>query len=112
MGSTNIQQLALWGSYVGVFYKNKLLFEKVDNGAAVKEIFEKGKILRGYTFKKTIDMLSAGGLWGRTCSTKVDGKETANQKTGLNIVVLNENYEVVESVDFNTYSTCERVILK
>jgi Family of unknown function (DUF6311)/Interleukin-like EMT inducer len=112
MGSVNIQQLSLYGSYMGVFYKNKLLFEKVDNGAAVKEVFDKGKILRGYTFKKTIDMLSAGGYWGRTCSTKIEGKEAANQKTGLNIVVLNENYEVVESVDFNTYSTCERVILK
>jgi hypothetical protein len=112
MGSSNIQQLALFGSYMGVFYKNKLLFEKVDNGAAVKETFEKGKILGGYTFMKTIDMLSAGGLWGRTCSTKIDGKEMANQKIGLNIVVLNEKYEVVESVDFNTYSTCDRVILK
>jgi Family of unknown function (DUF6311) len=112
MGSFNIQQLALFGSYVGVFYKNKILFEKMDNKGAVKETFEKGKILRGYTFKKTLDILSAGGLWGRTCSSKIEGKETANQKTGLNIVVLNDNYEVVESVDFNTYMTCERVILK
>ena len=112
MGSENIAQLGHYGSYIGIYYKNKLLFEKVDNKGAVQEVFEKGEILRGYLLKKNIELYSAGATWGRTSSMKVDGKEYSPNKIGLNFVALNDSFEVVEMARFNTFDGCERVIFK
>ena len=112
MGSENIVQLGHYGSYIGIYYKNKLLFEKVDNKGAVQEAFKKGQILRGYALKKDIELYSAGATWGRTSSIKIDGKEYSPNKIGLNFVVLNEAFEVVETARFNTFDGCERVIFR
>ena len=112
MGSENIAQLGHYGSYIGIYYKNKLLFEKVDNMGAVQEVFKKGQILRGYALKKDLELYSAGATWGRTSSIKIDGKDYSPNKIGLNFVVLNEAFEVVETARFNTFDGCERVILK
>ena len=124
MGSENIAQLGHYGSYIGVYYKNKLLFEKVDNKGAVQETFKKEPMsLRdtnvternvadswGFVLKKDIELYSAGATWGRTSSIKIDGKEYSPNKIGLNFVVLNQAFEVVETARFNTFDGCERVI--
>lgn len=119
MGSENIPQLGHYGSYLGIYNKNKLLFEKVDNQGAVKAVFKKGEILRGRGNKKNGLMLrkdlllySAGATWGRESSIKVNDREYSPNKIGLNFVILNEQFEVIETARFNTFDTCERVILK
>ncbi len=112
MGSENIAQLGHYGSYIGIYYKNKLLFEKVDNKGAVQEAFKKGEILRGGVLKKDLELYSAGANWGRTSSIKIDGKEYSPNKIGLNFVVLNEGFEVIETVRFNTFDSCDRVIFR
>ena len=112
MGSENIAQLGHYGSYIGIYYKNKLLFEKVDNQGAVQEAFKKGEILRGGILKKDLELYSAGATWGRTSSIKIDGKEYSPNKIGLNFVVLNEAFEVIETARFNTFDSCERVIFR
>ncbi len=112
MGSENIAQLGHYGSYIGIYYKNKLLFEKVDNKGAVQEVFKIGQILRGYALKKGLELHSAGATWGRTSSIKIDGKECSPNKIGLNFVALNEAFEVVETARFNTFDGCERVIFR
>ena len=62
--------------------------------------------------KKDLELYSAGANWGRTSSIKIDGKEYSPNKIGLNFVVLNEGFEVIETVRFNTFDSCDRVIFR
>lgn len=109
MGSENIPQLGHYGSYLGIFYKNKLVFEKVDNKGAVQQSWKKGDTVKGFTLKKDLLMHSAGATWGRTSSIKIDGQEHSLNKIGLNFVALDDNFNVIEKVRFNTFDSCIRL---
>ena len=109
MGSENIPQLGHYGSYLGVYYKNQLLFEKVDNKGAVQQAWQKGDVIKGFTLKKDLALQSAGATWGRTSSIKIDGEEHSPNKIGLNFVALDDNFNIVEKVRFNTFDSCIRL---
>ena len=109
MGSENIPQLGHYGSYLGLYYKNQLLFEKVDNKGAVQQAWQKGDVIKGFTLKKDLALQSAGATWGRTSSIKIDGEEHSPNKIGLNFVALDDNFNIVEKVRFNTFDSCIRL---
>ncbi len=110
MGSENVPQLSHYGSYLGVYFKNKLIFEKVDNKGAVSQSWKAGDIQNGFTFLKNVELHSAGAPWGRTSSIKIADKELSPNKIGFNFVALNAQWEVVETARFNTFDSCIRVI--
>ncbi len=109
MGSKNIPQLGHYGSYLGIYYKNQLLFEKVDNQGAVSQAWKKGDVIKGFTLKKDLILQSAGATWGRTSSIKIDGEQHSLNKIGLNFVALDDDFNIVEKVRFNTFDSCLRV---
>lgn len=110
MGSENIAQLGHWGSYIGIYSKNKLVFEKVDNKGAVTESWHKGDEIKGFIIEKNLTLHSAGATWGRTSSIKIANKEWSPNKIGLNFVALNDKWEVIEAVRFNTFDSCMRMV--
>lgn len=110
MGSENITQLGHYGSYIGIYSKNKLIFEKVDNNGAVSQNWKSGDIIKDFLILKELKLHSAGATWGRTSSIKIGDKELSINKIGLNFVVLNDKWEVVEKARFNTFDSCVRTL--
>jgi len=76
----------------------------IDNGKVVEEVGEELLIANGSikNGRYTYSIISAGLDCGNDCSIKINGSEHAKRRTGLNIVVYdNEVSKVIDSVYFN-----------
>jgi hypothetical protein len=105
MGS-NIQKLGFRGSYLAIFHQNRLIFEEIDNTNLLKHHFKQGEKLQSLNFLLDIQMESAGALSGNIANIQVGEKQEAKNKRGINFVVLDKNFKLLESTCFDTFENC------
>lgn len=108
LNDTLLQKLHTVGVVSNLKGKTRQSFYAVKGSAEQKEKISKqsltasGLIRNG---RSSYSIMSAGFSCGNDCSIKIDGKEYAKRKRGLNIVVYDALYHrVVDSVSFDTHS--------
>jgi hypothetical protein len=104
--SSNIQKLGFRGSYLAVFHQNRLVFEEIDNARSLKHHFKQGDKLQSLNFLLDIQIESAGALSGNIANIQVGEKNEAKNTRGINFVVLDKNFKVIESTCFDTFENC------
>jgi Family of unknown function (DUF6311)/Interleukin-like EMT inducer len=105
MGS-NIQKLGYRGSYLGVFHQNQIIFEEMDNTHLLKHYFKQGEKLQSLNFLSDIEMESAGADAGNRAKIQIGEKNEAKNTRGINFVVLDKHFKVIESTCFDTFENC------
>jgi hypothetical protein len=115
-GATGFSKLGFRGAYVGIIHKGQAMYEDVNNDVQVKKDFKKGETLKKdnitWVLKNDMQLASGGGLMGSLSEIKIDGKEYSLGKRGLNFVVLNDNFEVIDATYFDTYLETIHAIFK
>jgi hypothetical protein len=105
MGS-NIEKLGFRGSYLAIFHQNQLIFEQLDDTHLLKHSFKQGEKLQSLNFLLDIQMESAGASSGNIANIQVGKKNEAKNTRGINFVVLDKNFKVIESTCFDTFENC------
>ncbi len=108
MGS-NIQKLGFRGSYLAIFHQNQLIFEQLDDKNLLKRSFKKGESLKSLHFLANVEMESAGAESGNIAKIQVGTtveKNEAKNTRGINFVVLDPNFKVIETTCFDTFENC------
>jgi Family of unknown function (DUF6311) len=116
-GSSAFAKLTYAGSYMGIVHKGKMVFEQVaGQGENIDHTWQVGEILRGSTetFKidKKIQLTSCGDVGHKMSKTLIDGKEYSPYQRGLNFVVVNDKFEVIETTYFDTYEETSHATFK
>ena len=118
MGATELRNMAFAGAYVCILYKGKMVFEQLDNQHIIEKKWETTTVLRDtlgkpiFIFKKPITLSSGGAYMGRSSKMIIGDKDYSPNKRGLNFVILNDAFEVIDVLDVDTYEGTKRVILK
>lgn len=103
LGLTTVWDDAYRKSYYAVIEGGKVLLDEM----SAEELTYTGSFCQGrniYTIK------SAGKEVGNSCSIKINRKEKAKGKRGLNIVVFNnERQRVIDSVCFDTFDVANKI---
>ena len=94
---SNIKKMGLADSYLAVFYKNKLISEKVANNRLIKV----NKKINNHS----IEIKSAEKPSKNLSSIKINNKEFSLNKRGLNIVIVHDfQNNVLSTLNYDTYS--------
>jgi hypothetical protein len=101
--NSNINNLLYRGSYISVIANKKLILEKINNTDSVQINISANSKIKGIKIVKPISIISAGCLVGNFSSIKIDNKELSKNRRGLNIVVLDNKFNVLETVNFDTF---------
>jgi Interleukin-like EMT inducer len=125
-GATEFAKLAYAGSYIGVLHKGHMLFEKVaGQGENIEKTWKIGEILNlneiptqselrrnniFFTFTKKLQLVSRGDVQNKMSKTIVGEKDYSPFHRGLNFVVVNDKFEVIESTYFDTYGETNHTI--
>ena len=108
LNDTLLQKLHTVGVVSNLKGKTRQSFYAVKGSAEQKEQISKQSLTASGLLRNgrsSYSIMSAGFSCGNDCSIKIDGKEYAKRKRGLNIVVYDALYHrVVDSVCFDTYS--------
>ncbi len=105
----NLRGLPFRGSYLLVVNRNKVVFEQISPDKVISTLFEKGSSTQSLQWTKKVSLLSAGSLSGSSqASININGREYAAGKRGINIVVLDRDFKVLEQVLFDTYESTRR----
>lgn len=107
-GAKEFAKLGFAGSYIGIVHKGETLFEQVaGQGESLEKTWEKGNLLRGgntvFNISKKLQLTSWGDVAHKMSKTLIDGKEYSPYHRGLNFVVVNDKFEVIESTYFDTF---------
>jgi hypothetical protein len=108
MGATEFAKLGYAGSYMGIFHKGKMLFEKVSGqGENIEKSWKIGETLRGgnslFTFTENVKLVSRGDVLHKMSKTVIGDKEHSPFRRGLNLVVVDDKFRVIETSYFDTY---------
>ena len=101
--NSNINNLSFRGSYISVIANKKIILEKINNTDSVQINMSANTDIKGLKILKPISIMSAGCLVGNSSSIKIDNKELSKNRRGLNIVVLDNKFNVLKTVNFDTY---------
>ncbi|MEY4904583.1 MAG: hypothetical protein RLZZ292_2398, partial [Bacteroidota bacterium] len=99
-------------SYLGVFDKGKVIFEEVNEKKQADFRIKKGEKINNFEAQRTIEIHSGGSEKGNMSSIMVNEHEYSPNLRGFNILVLDNAYNVIEKVCFDTYDTCEQVVIE
>ncbi|MEN9609345.1 MAG: hypothetical protein RLZZ628_159 [Bacteroidota bacterium] len=108
MGS-NIQKLGFRGAYLAIFHQNRLIFEDMDDTHLLKHSFKKGENLQSLNFLFDVEMESAGADAGNIAKIQIGEKNEAKNTRGINFVVLDKNFKMIETACFDTFENCYTV---
>jgi hypothetical protein len=116
-GATEFTKLTFAGSYIGIIHKGKMLFEQVaGQGENIEKTWEKGEILRGgkiaFNISEKLNLISCGDVHHKMSKTLINGKEYSPYQRGLNFVVVNDKFEVIETSFFDTYEETSHAVFK
>ena len=119
------EKLGFAGSYMSIIHKGKTLFEQVaGQGENVEKIWEKGNLLmehpdkvgrggnRVLNISKKLQLTSRGDVAHKMSKTLIDGKEYSPYHRGLNFVVVNDKFEVIEASYFDTFEETYHAVFK
>ncbi|MHB8079810.1 MAG: DUF6311 domain-containing protein [Candidatus Krumholzibacteriia bacterium] len=103
MGST-IEALAYRGSYAAVSIDGRVVWDKVDNAAAVNATFAVGDHLGAAVCRRSLEIVSAGLPYGNTVSIRLNGRDEAFTCRGLNVLALSRDWQPCAIGVFDTYA--------
>jgi hypothetical protein len=117
MGATELRNMAFAGAYICILNKGKAVFELLDNQHIIERKWDINSVLKDtlgkpiFTFKKPIMLSSGGAYMGRSSKMIIGDKDYSPNKRGLNFVILNDAFEVIDVLDIDTYEGAKRTIL-
>jgi Family of unknown function (DUF6311)/Interleukin-like EMT inducer len=103
-------KLPFRASYLGVFDKGKVVFEEVNEQKQADFRLNKGAKINTFEALRTIEIHSGGSEKGNLASILVNEKEYSPNLRGFNLVVLDNAFNVIEKVCFDTFDTCNQVV--
>jgi hypothetical protein len=118
MGATELRNMAFAGAYICILHKGKAVFEQLDNQHIIEKKWDTHTILKDtlgkpvFTFKKPITLSSGGAYMGRSSKMMIGDKDHSPNKRGLNFVILNDAFEVIDVLDVDTYEGAKRTKLQ
>ncbi|MEO0896044.1 MAG: DUF6311 domain-containing protein [Bacteroidota bacterium] len=105
---SDIRQLGFRGAYAAVLEKGELVWEEITDGQKIELNLSAGKTLNGRTFGKDLRMVSSGINAAYEVTLNWGGKEYAEEKRGMNILVISAEGEVIDATNFDTFETSYR----
>jgi hypothetical protein len=106
---SNIQKLGFRSSYLGILHKGQLISEQIEQNQLLQQKFSTGQQLKNLVFLKSVEMESAGAESANIAKIIIDNTDFCPNHRGLNLVVLDSTFRVVENVYFDTYKSCLNV---
>lgn len=101
-----INNLAFRGSYCGIWWHDMLLAERLSPDEAVNLSVNEGESLQSVIFTKKVSISSGGAEAGNFSQIRVNDREYSPNFRGMNIAVLDDDFNVLETVYFDTYQEC------
>ncbi len=102
-----IEQIPFRGSYIAVLHHDEFVAEKMDAKNNIAINFLKNDKIGNFVSKKNVSLFSGGADTPESVSKIViDGKNYAPNERGFNIVVLDDDFRVLETTFFDTYLSC------
>ncbi len=101
-----IDSLPYRGSYCAIWWHGNLLAERLSGSEAVNLSVDAGESLQNLIFSKKVSLSSGGAEAGNFSLIRVDDREYSPHARGLNIAVLDDDFNVIETVYFDTYKEC------
>ncbi len=103
----DVSPFALRSGLCVIIHKNKIVFKKITpETEAIIQKFKNNEILNGFTFKKGIELHSAGGVAGNFGKIIIEGKDLSLSQRGFNLVVLDKDFKILKTAFFDTYDDC------
>jgi len=113
---SNISQLGFRDSYALILYKDHPVFEKISKASPIIKDWTKGSQIEysegALSFLESISIYSAGYDLGNDSYILLNGDSNTKNKRGLNIIVLDDNFEIISTAHFDTYKTDNAIIPK
>ena len=106
----NSSNIRFRGSYILICYRNKKVFEEYSQDRDLEFSFPSGSRTESLKWKKSISLVSGGANSGSASSITLAGTELSPKKRGINIVVLSDDFNVLETAHFDTYESSYRVL--
>jgi len=106
---SRIDELGYKGSYVAVLNKGQLVFEKIDNHAAIEINAENHPELGDIFLQKPFSIRSAGYDKGDASSIIIDGVEYSKKKRGVNVAIFDLDMNPILSTYFDTHMSETKV---
>ena len=110
-GGSKIDDLKYRGSYIGILHKNKMAYEEIGNDKFIARKFNQGHHEKHFIAKKEMYLESSGMDYGNTSKILIEGRDYSLRQRGLNVIVLNDDFEVVETTFFDTFEKCSALVL-
>jgi hypothetical protein len=107
---SNIDSLKYRGSYIGILHKRKMAYENIGNKNFIGRTFNQGHHEKHFIFKKEMYLESSGMDFGNTAKIHIEGRDYSLRQRGLNVVVLDDEFEVLETTFFDTFEKCSNVV--
>ena len=115
-GSTEFAKLGFAGAYIGVMHKGKTVFEAFNNDNVLEKTWKSGEIITSapniLKINTNLTLASGGAYMGNRSKTIIGEKDYSPNKRGLNFVVVNDKFEVIETTNFDTYEETNHAIFK
>jgi hypothetical protein len=108
---SKIDDLKYRGSYVGILHKRKMAYENIGNEKFIGRLFNQGHWEKHFIFKKEMYIESSGIENGNTAKIHIEGRDYSLRERGLNIIVVNDEFEVLETTVFDTFEKCSHLAL-
>ncbi len=104
------EQLALRGSYCAILHHGKIIAERLDNKKSVELSWSENEKIGNFVIKKSLFLYSAGGEVGNRSEMVIAGKNYSPNERGFNLIVIDNNFNISEIANFDTYLTCMRAV--
>jgi len=100
---SKVDALAYRGSWAGIIYKGKLIYEQINNNGQVEIKINKNDVFNGIIFPKNILLCSAGNEFGNKASIIIDNVDYSRKMRGINLVITDDSCNVVSTINADTY---------
>jgi len=104
---SGISNIKYRDSYLALIADNKILVERMSSDSAVEISLETKNLFKNSLIQKKIEIWSAGLRHGSTSSIKVDGENFSPNLRGMNIVVLDHQFEILEIANYDTFNNSD-----
>jgi len=87
-----------------------MAYENIGNDKFIGRSFNKGHHEKHFIFKKNMYIESSGMDFGNTAKIQIDGRDYSLRQRGLNVIVLDDEFNVLETTYFDTFEKCSNLV--
>lgn len=102
---SRIESLNYWDSYAAILHEGKFIAESIDSRDAISLSWPSGAELAfpggEFIFSQDVSLYSAGYPFGENVDIRVAGAAAATGWRGLNLVILNDQFEIIARAVFD-----------